>query len=255
MEFYFARLIYILKKTFGTRIPPPELLFLTTGLEDSNHFVETGKASIKDIERILDLYGKKIEDFERVLDFGVGAGRIARSLGNIKELIGVDILPENIEYLQKNMKFGKYFLNFENPPLLFEDNYFDLIINHSVFTHINVAHQDAWLAELSRVLKPEGFALLSFHGDMPFDGYVKGLRHNNRSEVALIQEREYLEKGFVWVTDDIWSDTKFPDWYHTMFQSPQYVLNHWSRWFEILNWNKCGNLNYQDNVLLKKRIK
>jgi SAM-dependent methyltransferase len=237
---------------FKPPLPPPELLFLTTGNESEDRFIKSGRSSVVDIEKILNLYGKKISDFEKILDFGVGVGRIARHLRKVDHLVGVDTLPENIKWLQKNMKFGTYILNFEYPPMLIQDNFFDLIISHSVFTHLNIIHQDAWLAELRRVLKPNGLALLSFNGDLPFDGYLQSLRDNGAPERALLHEGLYLKNGFLWVSDDSWSETIFPDWYHSMFHSPQYVLNHWSRWFEVLNWNKSGNLGFQDNVLLRK---
>ena len=36
------------------------------------------------------------------------------------------------------------------PPAPFNDDRFDLVLAYSVFTHLSVCYQDAWLAELQR---------------------------------------------------------------------------------------------------------
>ena len=46
------------------------------------------------------------------------------------------------------------------PPLAFEDGRFDLVLGYSVFTHLNVSYQDAWLGELRRLVRPFGILLL-----------------------------------------------------------------------------------------------
>ena len=55
----------------------------------------------------------------------------------------------------------------------FPDAYFDLIFNHSVFTHLDENYQDAWLAELERVTKPGGVLVLSVSGQHPFSELEK----------------------------------------------------------------------------------
>jgi SAM-dependent methyltransferase len=52
-----------------------------------------------------------------------------------------------------------------NPPLPFaEDNSFDLVYAFSVFTHIPAEHQEAWLLEMKRILKPGGFLVCTVAG-------------------------------------------------------------------------------------------
>ena len=50
------------------------------------------------------------------------------------------------------------------PPLPFDDARFDLVLGYSVFTHLNVQYQDAWLGELRRLVRPGGILLLSISG-------------------------------------------------------------------------------------------
>ncbi len=232
--------------------PPTKLMELTTGKSNFEVFLSSGKASKLDIEQVLALHGRTLADFSRVLDFGVGVGRVSRHLDEIAELVGVDVMPEMIAWLKEEMPFGTWIQNNEYPPLPFDAGSFDLVINHSVFTHLNIEHQDLWLAELSRVLKPGGLAILSFSGDVPFAGYLKSLRDNGAPERAIIHEADFLREGYKWIEEDSWRDTDFPDWYHSMFHSPQYVFKHWAQWFEIISWKKCGNLNFQDNIVARK---
>lgn len=130
-------------------IPPKKLMELTTSRSGDEEFLISGLASKKDIEQVLALHGLGFSDFPRVLDFGVGVGRVARHHTEVAELVGVDVMPEMIDWLNQSMPFGKWITTNENPPLPFDGESFDLVINHSVFTHLNTGHQDLWLSEFA----------------------------------------------------------------------------------------------------------
>jgi SAM-dependent methyltransferase len=52
------------------------------------------------------------------------------------------------------------------PPLEFaEDRAFDLVYAYSVFTHIPLELQPAWLDEMRRILRPDGFFLCTVLGE------------------------------------------------------------------------------------------
>ncbi len=61
-----------------------------------------------------------------------------------------------------------------DPPLPFEDASLALVYSISVFSHLDEHHQDQWLGELRRVLKPGGVALLSVHGEYAFEQFRSG---------------------------------------------------------------------------------
>jgi ubiquinone/menaquinone biosynthesis C-methylase UbiE len=48
--------------------------------------------------------------------------------------------------------------------LKFPGNMFDLVYLISIFTHLEIETQKFWINELSRVLKPGGFLLFTYHG-------------------------------------------------------------------------------------------
>ena len=99
-----------------------------------------------------------------LLDFGCGNGRyssiISKHFNNIN-LFGVDIDSSLIEYCNKNIK-GSFSTNKIDPPLDFNENFFDLIIAYSVFTHLKTPKIEYWFKEFNRVLKIGGLAALTF---------------------------------------------------------------------------------------------
>jgi len=66
---------------------------------------------------------------------------------------------------------------------------FDLIYAHSVFTHIDLDSQIAWLAEFRRLTVPGGFVRITTMGE----GGFRGLREYVSESVA----QEFQAKGFV----------------------------------------------------------
>ena len=76
------------------------------------------------------------------------------------------------------------------PPLPFDNEFFDFIFSISVLTHIPEDMQFAWLAELNRVLKVGGTALLS---TLPLDLAAKTLDEDQHCIRVLLQLRR--QKG------------------------------------------------------------
>jgi SAM-dependent methyltransferase len=106
-------------------------------------------------------------DGKRVLDFGCGSGRILHPASQddpTAEFWGCDIDEPSIEWLRRNLSPPLNVLtNAEHPPLPFADEHFDLIWTFSVFTHLTDTWS-AWLAELHRLLKPEGILVATVFG-------------------------------------------------------------------------------------------
>ena len=59
-------------------IPPSKLIYLVAGHRDLGVFLQSGRRTNDAIRRLLNKHGLKIEQFESVLDFGCGVGRIMR---------------------------------------------------------------------------------------------------------------------------------------------------------------------------------
>jgi SAM-dependent methyltransferase len=98
-----------------------------------------------------------------VLDFGCGGGTVVRMLrAEGYEAYGADIRWPGADYGDLEAsdlgREGILRLYDEGRPLPFADDYFDLVISDMVFEH--VVPIEASLAELQRVLKPDG---MSYH--------------------------------------------------------------------------------------------
>jgi SAM-dependent methyltransferase len=115
--------------------------------------------------------------YRSVLDFGCGCGRIARQLiqqrPRPERYAGLDLHPGMITWCQENLaprargfSFHHHDVRYEpfNPgpakplsaPLPFGPGEFTLVVAISVFTHLTQEQAEHDLAEIARVLDPEG---------------------------------------------------------------------------------------------------
>ncbi|MBI5929663.1 MAG: methyltransferase domain-containing protein [Chloroflexi bacterium] len=233
-------------------LPPVTLRHRVSGVDDIGYFHYTGLSSHDDFQKALNLAGYEMSQFRSILDFGAGCGRIMRWMKQYSppaELYGTDIDIPAIRWSQKKLTFATFDINQPLPPLVYPANQFDYIYSHSVFTHLDDTYQDAWLAELNRVTKPGAILTLTVHGKHAFDHYI-----SNAPDVPIIHEQHqhYQQKGFLFVSQDSWQGI-FPAFYRTMFHQESYVRQHWSDYFEVLNYIDQGMLNYQAIVVLRKR--
>ncbi len=148
--------------------PGEELALRVTGTTEKKVFFESGQQSVRDLNRALGVLDRSLESYPSILEFGCGCGRIILWLGHLAgaaSLHGVDIDERAIRWAQDNMPYATFKVNSALPPLDYPDDSFDLVYNHSVFTHLDEEYQDRWLEELRRVTKPGGTILLTVHGD------------------------------------------------------------------------------------------
>ena len=233
--------------------PGDELVLRVAGGDDKKSFYESGRQSVRDIEAVLSSIGRTMDSYENILDFGSGCGRIMmwlEKLSGSSTLHGVDIDKRAVEYSQKTFPYASFKVNQPLPPLDYPDGFFDLVYNHSVFTHIDEEYQDAWLAELRRVTKPGGHLVLSIHGEEALKMFE---RHSGQADGPPSDVRkELVQKGICFIKEDSWVGGPFPDFYHSTFHAPWYIFEHWGRVFDILTFKARGSLNFQDFLLLER---
>ncbi len=233
--------------------PGDDLAARVAGKADRDWFFQSGRQSVRDIQAVLAVAGRRLEDHERILDFGCGCGRIALWLSDVarkSRLYGVDIDRAAIEWAAAHLPYASFQVNEPLPPLDFPDGFFDLVYCHSVFTHIDEHYQDQWLGELRRVTKVGGLLVLSVHGEHALCYLEDQWRKRGRDPSPLRDARDI--DGFVYIKDDEWTGGPFPDFYHTAFHSPGYVFAHWAEFFRIRAYVPRGSLDYQDFVLLER---
>jgi len=109
-------------------------------------------------------YGSALGADTRVLDFGVGWGRLYRVLLNHADpgnLVGVDIDQMCIDLCSAAMPYGAFARNGVGPPLGFPDGHFDVVYAYSVFSHLAPQVARAWFEDFRRVLRPGGLVLFT----------------------------------------------------------------------------------------------
>jgi SAM-dependent methyltransferase len=210
-------------------MPPVGLVSRVTGSYDLELFDLT---AYQDLTLLEDALGEPLIARRDILDFGCGCGRLLRRLFDLvpdARLSGCDIDPDAIAWVADNIPGVDARVSAPLPPSPFANDAFDLVIGYSVLTHLDERYQDAWLAELQRVLRPGGVALLTVHGPGSWHRVVRTALVG-RPELASL-ERERETRGIVHWRDDGW-DAVFPDFYHTTFHTPEYIERHWSAWFD-----------------------
>lgn len=226
--------------------PGEELAWRVTGATSREWFEESGRLSLADLTRALAAVGTTWSSYESALDFGCGCGRILLWMEEMAESVslhGADIDQRAIQWARQNIPWARFATTSALPPLPYGDGSFDLVFNHSVFTHLDEAYQGAWIDELYRVTKPDATLLLSFHGEYAF-----------RDTVAKQPRlREQLDRdGIVFLREDSWTGGPFPDCYHTTFHAPWYVLERFGRRFEVRAYLARGALGSQDLAVFQR---
>lgn len=235
-----------LKKVFGRpvrrrRIPPEHLQVRVTGAA-AGQFHVTGWRVAEQIAGILERGGAPLTGARRILDFGCGPGRVISSVKDMHpsaELFGSDIDAEAIAWAQENLgDVADFRVNGAEPPLPFDDETFDLIYSISIFTHLPEDMQWKMLAELRRILKPNGILLTTKLNPEAYD-----LPPEVRSEG--------VERGFVY-----WGDADategLPGFYRLAYHTEPYVRREWGRYFDVLHVGSHDLNNTQDAVLLRR---
>ena len=220
---------------------PPVALRARVGCPEIGAYLASGGDYIALMERMLDVSGKRMSDFESVLDFGCGCGRLLvplwRHWGAETSFHGCDIDDGAIEWMREEYPALPVAVNSFHPPLPYEPASFDLVYSVSVFTHLDEDAQFAWLDELVRVLRPGGLAMLTIHGERARRAFSSGERVGAIHGAAERVGAHSLESaGYFYepAEPSRWNALQFmdeSDSWGLAFHSEEYVQEHWSRYF------------------------
>lgn len=114
----------------------------------------------------------------KLLDFGVGWGRILRFFMKDFEpdnLFGVDVNDELLNICKATFQWGTFIKNNPLPPLDMPDQSIDFIVGYSVFSHLSEGACREWIKEFSRILRPGGMVALTTRGRWFLD-YCQSLK-------------------------------------------------------------------------------
>jgi SAM-dependent methyltransferase len=220
---------------------PPHALAIRAGVPDPADVLESYRAVGRDSRAtILDLLGDGWSfRGKRVLDFGCGSGKVMRHFlaeAAECELWGCDIDAPSIAWINAELNPPlRAFTNAEAPPLDVADGAFDLVWSISVFTHLT-DHWAGWLAELHRVLAPDGLAIVSFLGGAMYEVWTGEPWQPDRIGMTVLDHGQDWERGGP-----------------TVFHSPWWLREHWGRAFEIVAMREGSAPREHGLVLLRRR--
>lgn len=153
-----------LKDENGVPVPDALLMMTVVGHKNWSQFRASGAKAVETFADLVNRNGGDFSGAERIMDFGCGCGRLARHLPAYSNaaLVGVDYNSKLIDWCAANLA-GTYIKNELQPPLQLPGAQIDILYALSIFTHLREETQIAWLDEYARLLKPGGFALVTFH--------------------------------------------------------------------------------------------
>lgn len=131
-----------------------------------NSFLNGGRAAYVALKEIAENNAVNFNDKNlRILDWGVGCGRVIRHFAELppQHIFGIDIDKDNINWCRDNLR-GEYLPISLYPPTELGANSFDFIYSCSVLSHLTEQDAVVWLEEINRLLCPGGLALLSYNG-------------------------------------------------------------------------------------------
>jgi len=203
--------------------------------------------------------GEPIDARTKILDFGVGWGRIIRFFLKDTDpecLYGVDVSEQFLEAarqtgcranLQKIEPLGSMFC--------YPDATFDVVYAYSVFTHLPEAVQDRWLSEIQRVLRPGGIFVATVESPrlleqrLGLDPSDESLHPRERRLATMIAtdpaiRARLIARGFTHVP-------QAPTYGDTLM-TEEYLRSHWGAFFEVVDFIDDAKLFVQAVVSLRR---
>ena len=230
-------------------LPDDDRRFRVIGDRDAVGFLVSGATDYHRLDRAaLEVTGRHLSDFDRVLDWGVGCGRVARHFPQHRRaaLTGCDIDHDNIGWCAANLA-GNYVASQLVPPLPFDDKSFDAVYGISVFTHFREPMQLRWLEELARVTASGAILLLTTHGQTAID--FSRLSPPDYARVTRdVQAAGILESGS---NSQLDGHAAHEGEYVNVYHSADYVRRTWGRFFDVLH-ILPGYILHHDLVVLRK---
>ena len=188
-------------------------------------------------------------DDKKLLDFGVGWGRILRFFMkdfSPENLYGVDINEELLNICRNTFKWGTFIKSNPHPPMQLPDSSIDFVVAYSVFSHLSEEACLNWIKEFSRIIRPGGMAALTTRGQWFLD-YCESLKakkvegYSQHLSVLFedfndarkrYDQGEFLHSNIEGVSGGGPLNSSF---YGETFISEQYAKNTYAPYFKVLD--------------------
>ncbi|MEZ5959534.1 MAG: class I SAM-dependent methyltransferase [Hyphomonadaceae bacterium] len=194
------------------------------------------------LARVFERYARTPLSSASVLDWGVGSGRVARYFNPLAgDFHGADVDADNLAWCRDHLRGTYHHIKTTTPTPLPADR-FDLIYGVSVMTHLTPADEQAWIAELYRLVKKGGLVLLTTLG--PTSLMVMDMSHCLPDLAA---------RGRIDLGENTILAGRVPEgYYRNVAHGFAGIHSAWGAHFEILDVLPAG-IGIQDLVVLRPR--
>jgi SAM-dependent methyltransferase len=173
-------------------LPPPSLVYLVAGHFNVEWYYSSGVAHAALLRDVLARNGFDLREFDSLLDFGCGCGRVIRHYrGELPNLHGSDYNPRLVEWCRHALPFAAFGTNRRSPPLDYGDRQFDFVYAISVFTHLTESLQHSWMRELERILAPNGVLAITTKGRSRLHGLDEEELQRFEAGELVVQDERY----------------------------------------------------------------
>ena len=207
-------------------------------------------------------YGIEITRNTKILDFGVGWGRMLRFwLKDVdaENLWGVDVDSQVVELCRELFNCCNFATVSPEPPSEFGSDTFAIIYAYSVFSHLAEGTARRWMGEFSRILRPGGIVVATTRSRR-FIELCESLRGRPHPESLHLAGafldtddslRRYDRGEFLYsaVGGGGPRDTSF---YGEALFSCKYAIDHWAEYLELRGFIDDENYDAQAVMVLQK---
>jgi|RhiMetdeSRZDD1v2_1073273.scaffolds.fasta_scaffold18765_3 SAM-dependent methyltransferase len=255
------------KSPFVDFAVPPYDLMRRTSAKSLWDYYQSGLRTYLPIAVLAEHEGVRLRSSINVLDFGCGVGR--QLLHFCREYpcpayFACDVQPRHLEFIQRAYPHVTAYTSGFAPPLAYDANHFDMVYSVSVFSHLHPDDHVPWLRELSRVVRPGGYAFLTIEGATAMRRRMATkVWHEKPDEGVAVLDRDGVR--FAEYDDLEWhkahEDDKFAGAkyggitgsYGNTVMTPAYVRKHWSgAGFDVKSIVEGVIDRRQDVVVLRK---
>jgi SAM-dependent methyltransferase len=216
--------------------------------ENFRCFTLMGHTQYRHLCALIDTYAPRARD---VLDWGCGALRIGRFFADDPrfKFTGADVDRVNIDWCRQTFPGrGSFALIAPCEKTPFPDGSFDVIYGISIFTHLNRESERFWLAELRRLLKPGGLAVMTIHGEIAFFKSV-----NDPWTFRTLIDEGFYDYGACPDLDVDGKKTISEALYRNVFHTRPHLQKVWGEYFEIRKIIPGRSTAHQDYVVMTRK--
>lgn len=204
----------------------------------------------------IELVGQDLTQGARILDFGCSSGRVIRVVKAYRpdlKCVGCDPNEQAILWAKRELHDIDFFVSKQSPPLELLDQSLDCAFAISIWSHYGRDAAVAWLAEMHRVLRPDGLLILTTHSLHSVAYYhqrrLRPLDQLQKALVSLVSSGFHFVDRFGPAGD--WGIVN-SEWGEAYF-SAEWLLNRVTPRWEVALYRTGANEDNQDVVVLRRR--